>query len=86
MPHSRGLRFTAHCVCGDSIDVRSSHQDTIDFVESLWTKLHTGTAGGEQHGPATPSQAGRIRQRERSRQLSRNSGVSSRSEGTATGT
>ena len=40
MPHARRDRFTAHCACGDSIDVSSPHPDTIDFYRNMWEKLH----------------------------------------------
>lgn len=87
MPHTRGNRFTAHCLCGASWDIRTSWDDDIRFFQSMWSKFHPdGEAGGERHGPATPSQAGRIRQRQKREQLNRSSGASNRSEGTATGT
>lgn len=88
MPHTRGKRFTAHCLCGASWDIRTSWEDDIRFFESMWSKLHPAgqRVASEDHGPATPSQAGRIRQRQMRDQLNRSSGASNRSEGTATGT
>lgn len=82
MPHTRGFRFTGYCLCGASWDARSSWPDDVRFFQSMWEKFHRG----DGHGPATPSQAGRIRQREVKRLLSRSSDASTRSEGTATGT
>ena len=40
MAHTRRERFSAHCACGDSLDIRSAYPDTLDFYRNMWEKLH----------------------------------------------
>lgn len=66
MPHGRRERFTAHCACGDSIDVSSGHPDTIQFFRSMWEKFHR-LDGCRPVGSAEAAAAGRRATTERLR-------------------
>lgn len=54
-----GHRERRHCLCGASIDARSVPSKFAEDMAALFEDWHKG----DGHGPATPSQAGRIRQR-----------------------
>ena len=60
MAHTRRLSFRAHCACGDTINVFSPYQDTIDMYRGLWEKSHR-MKGCEPVNSVEAARAGALR-------------------------